>query len=298
VAAEAQNAADLRLATATAAAIQRAFIPPPGARRLAGPPAGTWRDVPVPGGTIVGTQSVITSLADHWVLDVSWWQVPGQPKAVQDWVGTHGPAGFRGGSTGAAGPMVVPGQRPPLPTDKPATVYRTWSDFFDRSSGPAVLHPQQLIVEEIQNGLGQSVMRVDSFVSWIPPRPTVERVPSSARVVTITAVPLNGGEPGHPVSYAPVTVTDPATVARVAAAVNGLYRYDGPVCAPLVGANGISLNFRASPGGPVLAGLVATDTGCSQVQFAIHGQARLPNLANNGSFVSRVLSIVGLSWYR
>jgi hypothetical protein len=37
VAAQAQNAADRKLATTTAAAMQRAFIPPPGARRLAGP---------------------------------------------------------------------------------------------------------------------------------------------------------------------------------------------------------------------------------------------------------------------
>jgi hypothetical protein len=297
-AAQAQNAADLKLATTTAAAITRAFIPPPGARRLAGPPAGTWRDVPVPGGEIAGTQSAISSLAEHLVRDVSWWQVPGQPKAVLAWVVAHGPAGFRGNSVGSAGPITVPGQLAPSSTDKPANVYRTWTDFFGRSSGPAILDTQQLWVEELQNGLGQGYMQVDSVVSWIPPKPSVERVPGSARVATITAVALNGGQHGRPVNYAPVTVTDPAKVTRIAATVNGLYRYAGQICAPLVGANGIKLEFRASPAGPVLATVVASGTGCQQIQFGIPGQPRLPSLGNNGTFVSTVLSISGLTWYR
>jgi hypothetical protein len=297
-AAQAQNAADLKLATTTAAANLRAFIPPPGARRLAGPPVGTWRDVPVPGGQVAGTQSVISSLTEHSVLDISWWQVPGQPKAVLAWVLAHGPAGFRGNSVSSAGPMAVPGQRAPSSTDKPANVYRTWTDFFARFSGPAVLDTQELLVVEIQNGLGQTYMQVDSLVSWIPPKPPLERVTSSARVVTINAVALNGGQPGRPVNYAPVTITDPAKVARIAATVNGLYRYAGQICAPLVGANGIKLEFRASPGGSVLATVVATDTGCQQIQFGIPGQPGLPNLGNNGTFVSTVLSISGLAWYR
>jgi hypothetical protein len=43
--------------------------------------------------------------------------------------------------------------------------------------------------------------------------------------------------------------------------------------------------------------VVATDTGCQQIQFGIPGQSRLPNLGNNGTFVSTVLSIPGLTWY-
>jgi hypothetical protein len=125
--------------------------------------------VPVPGGGIAGTQRVISSLAEHSVIDISWWQVPGQPKAVLTWIEAHGPAGLRGGSTGSAGPMAVPGQLVPSSTDKPTNVYRMWTDYFDRYSGPAVLDTQQLMVDEIQNGLGQTVMRVDTLVSWVPP---------------------------------------------------------------------------------------------------------------------------------
>jgi hypothetical protein len=231
-------------------------------------------------------------------MDNSWWRVPGQPQAVIAWVMAHGPVGFRNdGYGGTPAPVALPGWRAPSPADKPENLYRVWTDSFDRTSGPAVLDNQQLVVQEMQNGLGQTVLLVGSLVSWIPPKPSIERVPDSARVVTITAVALNGGEPGQPVNYAPVTVTDPAKVARIAATVNGLYRYAGQICAPLVGANGIKLEFRASPGGPVLASVVATDTGCQQIQFGIPGQPPLPNLGNNGTFVSTVLSIPGLTWY-
>jgi hypothetical protein len=195
--------------------------------------------------------------------------------------------------------MTVPGQLPPSPASTPASVYRTWTGFFARRSGPAVLDSQRLMVEEIQNGLGQAFMRVDSVVSWIPPRPSAERVPGSARIVTITAVALNGGPPAGPrVSRAPVTVTDPATVRRIAAAVNGLNLYTGQACAPLVGANGIRLAFRASPGGPVLATVVAADTGCQRVPVTIPGHSSLPDLGNSGTLVSAVLSLSGLDWYR
>ena len=289
MAAQAQNAADLTLAT-TAAAIQRAFIAPPGASRLAGPPAGTWRDVPaLPDGGIAGTAPLASSLAGHWVMDNSWWRVPGQPQAVIGWFKAHKLAGLLlNGNGGLAA----------SPADKPENVYRVWTDSFSRFSGPAVLDNQQLVVQEMRNGLGQTVLLASAQVSWIPPKPSIETVPGLARVVTITAVALNGGQHGQPVNSAPVTVTDPARVARIAAAVNGLYRYAGGMCAPLVGANGIRLQFRASPGGPALATVVATDTGCPQVSFVISGQPPLPDLGNNGTLVSTVLSISGLAWYR
>ena len=240
-----------------------------------------------------------SSLAGHWVMDNSWWRVPGQPRAVIGWFKARELAGLRLDGYGGASPLIaLPGWLAASPADKPENVYRIWADSFSRSSGPAVFDNQQLVVQEMRNGLGQTVLLASSLVSWIPPKPSIERVPGSARAVTITAVALNGGQRGQPVNYAPVTVTDPARVARIAAAVHGLYRYAGGMCAPLVGANGIRLEFRPSTGGPVLATVVATDTGCRQVPFVISGQPPLPDLGNNGTLVSTVLSISGLAWYR
>jgi len=38
-------------------------------------------------------------------------------------------------------------------------------------------------------GDGQTAIWVDAQVSWQPPRPAAERVPTAARVVTITLLP-------------------------------------------------------------------------------------------------------------
>jgi hypothetical protein len=277
----AADATDRKLAASLAAAAQRVFPAPPGSRKLAGPPAGTWRDQGG-AGSVVG--------AGGQVSDTSWWQVPGPPQAVLKWLFAHTPRGWYGGGQGSYGPPsgAKPGARPPAGT------YWSWNDSFENDHGPAVIGAQLLVVTEIENSAGQVYTRVDSLVAWIPPRSATERVPASAKVVTITAEPMAGTAmpPGSP-----VTVTDPATVARIAALVNGLYRSTS-LCAPPVPSDNIRLDFRAVAGGPSLATADVDFRGCGQVRFSVPGAAPLPLLAEvNGELVPTILSTAGLHWF-
>ena len=281
----ASDATDRNLATSLAAAIQRAFTPPPGSRELSGPPAGTWRDLEVPGGVIPTDGEVFVS---------SWWKVPGQPQAVLKWLLAHEPKPWYGGGGGGFGPVAEPGDVTPA-GQRPADVYQGWNDTFEDFHGPAVVTLQQLIVEELQNGAGQTYTRVDSVVTWSPPRPAAGRVPASAKVVTITAEPMAGTAmpPGSP-----AVVTDPAKVARIAALVNGLYRNVGLCAPPPPTPDRIELTFSAAPGGPPLATAVADFRGCGQVSFSVPGTSALPLLAEvNDRLVPTILSAAGLAWF-
>jgi hypothetical protein len=76
---------------------------------------------------------------------------------------------------------------------------------------------------------------VDAQVVWLPARPVAERIPPAASVLTVTPVfGLNPDSRAERLDRA-FTVTDPATVARIAAVVNGLTRFpDGAFsCPPL-----------------------------------------------------------------
>ena len=95
----------------------------------------------------------------------------------------------------------------------------TWDRTFSLAPIPGVLNARDLVVEVAGAGHGQTAIRVDAQVSWQPPRPAAERVPS-ARVVTITQPPSPDPHAGRP--PAPVTITDLAVVRRLAALVDSL----------------------------------------------------------------------------
>jgi hypothetical protein len=280
----ASDATNRKLATSIAAAIQRAFTPPPGSRNLSGPPPGTWRDVGVPGGAIP---------ADGEVFVGSWWKVPGQPQAVLKWLLAHEPRPWYGGGRGSFGPIAEPGDVTPA-GQRPADVYQEWNDSFENFHEPAGFGAQ-LIVEEIQNGVGETYTRVDSVVVWTPPRPAVERVPASAKVVTITAEPMAGTAIPQ---GSPATVTNPAKVAQIAALINGLYRNVYPCAPPPPTPDRIKLEFRAKPGGPPLATADVDFRGCRQVGFSVPGKPALPLLVEvNDRLVPAILSVAGLAWF-
>jgi hypothetical protein len=143
-------------AVAEAAAILRAFVVPPGGRR----PAKALDVLKVPSSTLVST-----ALVD----DVSFWQAPGQPQAVLAWEQAHLPRRFTPEDAGFGPP--------------------SWDRTFSPSPIPGVLNARDLVVEVASAGNGQTAIRVDTQVSWQPPRPAAERVPSGVRVVTIAQLP-------------------------------------------------------------------------------------------------------------
>jgi hypothetical protein len=248
-------------AVAEAAAILRAFVVPPGGQRLSVVP----EVLKVPSSTLVSS-----ALVD----DVSFWRAPGRPQAVLAWEQAHLPRRFTPEDTGFGPP--------------------SWDRTFSLSPVPGVLNARDLVVEVAAAGGGQTVIRVDAQVSWQPPRPASERVPSAARVVTITQLPSLVPHASRP--PAPVTITDLAVVRRLAALVDSLQLSTiGPAAScPLVPGSGIQLAFRARAGGPPLA-VAQGPAACGTVQFSAGGRPQ-PALQITDSFIPQVLKLADLNW--
>jgi len=248
-------------AVAEAAAILRAFVVPPDGQRLPKAP-----DVlKVPSSTLVST-----TLVD----DVSFWRAPGQPQAVLAWEQAHLPRRFTPEDAGFGPP--------------------SWDRTFSLSPVPGVLNARDLVVVVTGAGNEQTAIRVDAQVSWQPPRPTSERVPSTARVVTITQLPSLDPHVSRP--PAPTTITNLAVVRRLAALVDSLELSTiGPAasCPPPPG-GGIQLAFLARAGGPLLA-IAQGPAACGTVRFSVGGK-RQPALQITDSFIPQVLKVADLNW--
>jgi hypothetical protein len=248
-------------AVADAAALLKAFVVPSGARRL--PQAPDALKVPI-------TTLVSTSLVDN----VSFWRTPGQPQAVLAWEQEHLPRRFTPGDQDFGPP--------------------SWDRTFSLPAVPGVLNARDLVVEVTGVGNGQTAIRVDAQVSWQPPRPASERVPSAARVVTITQ--LGSLVPHARRPPAPATITDLAVVRRLAALVDNLKLSTigpGASCPAPVG-GGIRLAFLARAGGPPLA-VAQGPASCGTVQFSVDGKRQLA-LQITDSFIPQVRTLAGLRW--
>lgn len=133
----------------------------------------------------------------------------------------------------------------------------------------------------------------------LPARPVPGPIPSDARVVTVT--PLFGfqADIGRERLDHAFTITDPATVARIAAAINGLAPVPSGTYNCLSDNDAMQLTFRSSTRGPVLASVTAQDAGCQFVWVTV-GTQTLPAFdAYTGSELpiqQRVLIIAGVDW--
>jgi hypothetical protein len=262
-------------AVADAAAISASFVPPPGARRLTRAPGADGGALKQP-----FTQPASPNLVD----DPSWWLAPGQPQAVLAWEQAHLPRRFTSTGTGEGS---GPGE---------STV---WSQEFSLPVVPAVLDLRQLVIEVVSAGHGQTAIRVDSQVTWLPAKPAAERVPAAARSVTITAVPgLAGSTMIGPVDitpHAPVTITNQATLRRIESLADGLPVFPpGMYSCPADNGSGLTLTFRGASG-RTLAVVAANATGCETVSFTVGGKS-LPALWGISGFVQQVLAAAHLHW--
>jgi hypothetical protein len=263
-------------AQADARAILGAFVPPPGARRLASDPAAAilLRQPP--------TYPGVNNLVD----DVSFWRVAMAPTDVLDWEAAHLPRQFESGS-GGEGPWGSGG-------------YINGPTEFDGSwSLPTVywvLPDRALMVAVEAIGNGQSVVRVDAQVTWLDHQPASERLPSAATIVTFTAV--RGSASYLPPAPAPATITDPARVRRIAALVNSLPLYPqgmiNPGC-PMDAGQRLVLTFRARSGGPALAVAALELGGCPVVTLTIDGRQQ-PPLTGASTLARETLQAAGLHW--
>jgi len=263
-------------AAADAARIIASFPRPPGAQRT-----GLIASLTAPGEGPAATPDVATA--------TQWWRAPGQPQAVLAWIQAHVPAGFTLGGTGSGsyepGPTAAPGQ--------------SWTDQFELAPVPGVLTQRWLVVLVVADG-GQTAIRADAQVVWLPARPAAERIPPDARVVTIT--PVFGIRPVKRFVRLdpPVTVTSPAKVAAIAAVIDGLPLFPpGAFSCPADFGGAMRLTFRMSVRGPVVAQLTAQYGGCGTVSVSIDGRA-MPALSDYTSsgqqLQQRVLAIAGARW--
>jgi len=208
-----------------------------------------------------------------------WWRVPGRPQAVLAWIRAHLPSGFTPDGTGFG-----PG---------------SWTDTFALPAVPGVLTERELVVLAVANH-GETAIRVDAQVVWLPARPAAERIPADVTRITVTPVfGFNRNPRAKRLDHA-FTVTDPAKVARIVALVNSLTRFpDGTFSCPADFGGQMRLTFITRPGRPAAARLIAEYAGCGVVSVRISGRD-MPALSeypqSGPRLPQRVLAIAGVSW--
>lgn len=251
-------------ATADVAAMLRSFVPPPGARQLAAPPAA-------PGGYL---KTPITFLGDATQAHgVTFWEAPGDPQGLIAWEKAHIAKRFTLGDADFGPPA--------------------WDQMFQLPAIPGVLTSRDMVMEVVGLGNGKTGLRVDAEVGWQPSRSAADQVPSTAKVVTISELPSYFPHAKRPPK--PVTITDAKIVNRLAALLNALpiSPVNGiAVPCPMLAVGGLDLTFRASSGGPTLA-QAQTDQPCGVTSLTVG--ARQPLLLNN-AVDQQILKIVGLHW--
>jgi hypothetical protein len=275
-------------AEADAAAILAAFVVPPGARKLPGPPSGQASQLK----DIAGS-----SASPNWIDKAGFWQVKGDPQQVLAWTASH---------VGRSNTPLSPTTYLPTPA-RPQTV---WERDYALPPVPAVEDTRELTVEVADAGNGQAAIRVDAQVTWLPARQASEMVPATATAVTLRAIPdpnLNRKPPQ------PVTITSPEAVRRITAIVNSL-----PVFPPGWRECGsgrgeieaLVLTFLAAPQGTALATAYVSTEGCEPVFLAVGSQKitsetptwDAPGVTELGApfggrvFAGTVLKTAGLKW--
>lgn len=263
-----------RRATADAAAILAAFVPPSGSVQLT--------SAPVTGGAGL-LDPVSREDTPNQVNTHAWWHVPRQsPSAVLAWENAHLPHQFGQLGSGTSGPAA----------------FRSWN----LPEVPGVLNERQLTVAAVSDGKGNADIRVDAHVDWLSARPGWAHVPGTARAVIVTPVPGGNDRKKPP---APLTVTDPARVRELVSLVNALpMSPSGVFACPMDDGRGVRLTFLAAMGGPVLATAFAASNGCGGVLLVIGAGPlstdgpgpRQVGLGFGPDPAEKALAVSGMSW--
>jgi hypothetical protein len=239
-------------ADADAAAILAAFVVPPGARKLPGPPTGQASEM---------KQITGSSASPNWIDKTGFWQVTGDPKQVLSWTAGH--VGRSHTSFGVITNLPVSG--------RPETV---WERDYVLPPVPAVEDTRELTVEAADAGDGQTAIRVDAQVTWLPARQASELVPAAATAIALSVIP-NGNLNKKPPR--PVIVTSPAAVHRIIAMVNALPVFPpGPRECGFNQGTELVLTFLAAPQGRLLATALVQTGYCEEVFFTV-GTSKITN---------------------
>jgi hypothetical protein len=212
----------------------------------------------------------------------AWWVVPRRPQAVLAFVRAHRPSGALSelsGSTSLRG------------------ITTSWFVRFKWRPIKGVLADRALGVQLVRLPHGSTGVRADAQDVWVVPRPAGERIPASARVLTVTV-----GRRSYRPSLS-MTVTDTAKVSKIAAMIDRLATLQpGAILCPAFPGNGpfVTFSFTATQGGPLLA--QATEPGwarepttaCDPMALTILGHAWTP-LLGGASVVRRSQALLGVT---
>jgi hypothetical protein len=222
--------------------------------------AQLMREVPLPTGVEeVGSDESALSLLSgpeaslqrtpQLVAIHRFWRVPGEPQTAIAWIERHPPAGsslIERGSGGRRGSTT------------------TWGATFSFPAARSVLLTVWLTVLVADAKGGGTAMRADAQVEWTRPRPSSERIPADASLVTVTVKDRR-----HRVSFVE-NVKARAAVEAIVALIEGLQRPgESTSSCPADSGNDptIELAFRTTPGAPPLVRVHIDDNGCGSVSF-------------------------------
>jgi len=256
-------------AVADADAILASFAVPQGAQKIAAAPdvdSGALKtSIQIPG---------TPDLVDK----ADWWLAPGKPTAVLAWEAKHVSHRFSFQGTGSVSN---------LGNDTESLR----ADMFTLPDITGVLDSRELVVQVVPDG-DKTAIRVDAQVTWQPARPAIEKIPATAKAVTISLdLGMNQGSRKPP---KPVTITDPAKVKELRTLINSLpLTPPGVFHCPLGFGDSLGLTFRARPGAAALAVATVLLSGCAGVDLTIGGKSQ-PVLA--GLSGTQIFKIAGLSW--
>jgi hypothetical protein len=264
-------------AVAAADLMLKAFAPPAGAREVPGSP--------VPDSVISRSPGTPTPMDDDVVTETSWWLAPGDPQQLLSWEKAHLPSRYSYFGEGTTGRGI-------------------WNDVFSIPAVPGLFDMRELAVSTTTADGGQTAIRVDALVDWIPVRPHGDTVPATARVAELVETGSHfGGTPPRQTTtvLGRATVTDPAQVAAIAAYLNGLaVNPPGQVssCPASFGDSTLTVTFSGWPGGPALAEAIAALSGCEFLIYTMPGQpaAGLGGGAAGENLLDEVNHVTGLHW--
>jgi hypothetical protein len=260
-------------AAAEAGLMLKDFAPPPGARQVSASPA--------PSSTISKGPQAVRPADDDVVTATAWWLAPGDPQGLLNWEVAHIPPLYVLFSQGTVGKG-------------------SWSDNYQLKPVAGLFDDRALAVSTTSAGHGQTAIRVDALVDWIPARASGDTIPVTTAVVT-AVLTRNVGDMSRakqvPVSTA--TITDPGQVRAIVAYLNDLPVQPPGVtynCPPFEGGT-LTLTFRARADGPPLATAYGIVSGCQMLQLTVTGRQPISwPLGAAGNWFNQVMRVTGLGW--
>jgi hypothetical protein len=212
------------------------------------------------------------------VSESTYWTVPGTLAQVLAFVAAHPPLGGRPALAGNA------------------FDHGTITSSYEGFAYPATpqLSTREVGVVVVAAGPNSTAALIEAADVWVTPRPTSERVPPSAKIVTI-AIHSGGLSAAKRPTTRRITVTDAHQVRSIIAAANELpAAQPGVSSCPAGDGSAIVLTFRLTPSGPTLARLRAHPTGCGAVTLTLHGHHE-PNLEGGATIRTALERILGIS---